>query len=79
MYVDFLFVSLTRLLSRVFSPHQCEYAWCVHACILTDHVYLEVMHLYVSVYWFMYSSVAFDALTDVPVHEISFCCRAVEN
>lgn len=79
MYVDFLFVSLTRLLSRVFSPRQCEYAWCVHAYILTDHVCLEIMHLYFSVCCFMYSAVSFDALTDMPVHEISFCHMAVEN
>lgn len=78
MYVDFLFVSLNRLLSRVFSPHQCEYAWCVHAYILADHVCLEMMHFF-SVYCFMYSALSFDAPTDVPVHETSFCHMAVEN
>jgi len=51
----------------------------VHAYILTGHVCLEIMHLYFSVYSFIYSAVSFDALTDVPVHEISFCHMAVEN
>lgn len=78
MSVDFLFVSLTRLLSRVFSPRQCEYAWCMHAYILTDHVCLEIMHFYFSVYCSMFA-VQFDALTDVAVHVISFCCMFVEN
>lgn len=49
MYVDFFCVSLTRLLSRVFSPRQCEYAWCVHAYVLTYHVYLKTMHMDLSV------------------------------
>lgn len=79
MYVDFLFISLTRLLSRVFSPGQCEYAWCMHAYILRDHVCLEITHLYFSVYCFMCSAFSFDALTDVPVHEIFFCHMTVEN
>lgn len=37
------------------------------------------MHVALSVYWLMYSAVSSDALTDVPVHEISFSHMAVEN
>lgn len=38
MYVGFLFVFLTRLLSSVFSHHQREYAWDM------NHTYLQVMY-----------------------------------
>lgn len=42
----------------------------MYAYMLTDHVYLEITHSYLSASRFMYSATSFDTLTDVPVHDI---------
>lgn len=79
MYVHFLCVPLARLLCRVLSPRQCEYAWCVHAYVLTDHVCLEITHSSLSASCFMYSAISFHALTDGPVHGIFLSCGLLKT
>lgn len=51
----------------------------MRACIHTYRSCTPGNNALFSVYYFIYSALSFDAPTDVPVHETSFCHMAVEN
>lgn len=64
VYVGFLFVFLTRLLSSVFSHHQREYAWDM------NHTYLQVMYAWK--YALLLFSILFHAFS-YPVRGTDWC------